>query len=240
MLGLSFSGSVAIVFGGSSGIGQGIAAGLIKLGAQTIVASRTSPDSEFGGAWIDCDVRSEKDIRKAVAKVKETHQKVDILVNAMGINFSTKAEEITLAEWNDVISTNLTGAFLTIKEVLPLMKRQRSGKIVNVASIAGRHRSIVSGCHYVATKAGMIGLTKQVAFEAAAFNINVNAVCPSQTKTPMLYKTMTEGEIENLEANIPLKRLAEIEDQVEPVLFLCSSGASYITGAVVDVNGGQI
>ena len=114
------------------------------------------------------------------------------------------------------------------------------GKIVNVSSIAGRHRSYTSGVHYTASKAGIIGLTKQVAFEVAGRGINVNAVCPSQTKTDMLLETMTEEEIKKLEQVIPMGRLAEIDEVVNPIVFLCSDGASYITGTTLDINGGQL
>ena len=116
----------------------------------------------------------------------------------------------------------------------------RKGKIVNVSSIAGKHRSVISGCHYVATKAGILGLTRQLAYETAKHNINVNAVCPSQTKTEMLTGTMDAEQILALEKNIPLGRIAEVEEQVGPILFLCSELSNYITGTCLDVNGGQI
>ena len=114
------------------------------------------------------------------------------------------------------------------------------GRIVNVSSIAGRHRSYVSGVHYTSSKAGIIGLTKQVAFEVAKRGITVNAVCPSQTKTDMLEQSMTKEEIRKLGETIPLNRVAEVSEVVEPILFLCSDGASYITGTTLDINGGQL
>ena len=120
------------------------------------------------------------------------------------------------------------------------MKKQRYGKIVNISSIAGRHRSIVSGIHYVSTKAGLIGLTKQLAYELGIYNVNVNVVCPSQTMSDMLRESMSSDEIEALAENIPLRRIATIDEQVGPILFLCSDLSTYMTGAVVDVNGGQI
>ena len=120
------------------------------------------------------------------------------------------------------------------------MKVQKYGKIVNVSSIAGRHRSIVSGVHYVSTKSGLIGLTRQMAYELAKYNVNVNVVCPSQTMSDMLRESMSDDEIEILSKNIPLRRIATIDEQVGPILFLCSDLSSYMTGAVVDVNGGQL
>jgi len=114
------------------------------------------------------------------------------------------------------------------------------GKIVNVSSIAGRNKSVVSGVHYTASKAGIIGLTKQIAHEVGSRNICVNAVCPSQTKTDMLQQSMTEEEIKELGKSIPLGRIAEVQEVVNGILFLCSDESSYITGTTLDINGGQI
>ena len=124
------------------------------------------------------------------------------------------------------------------KRVLEIMPD--GGKIVNVSSIAGRHRSLVSGVHYTSSKAGIIGLTKQIAYEVGGRNINVNAVCPSQTLTDMLKQSMTEEQQKELSESIPLKRIATVEEQVNPIMFLCSEEASYITGTTLDVNGGQL
>ena len=114
------------------------------------------------------------------------------------------------------------------------------GRIVNISSIAGRHRSIVSGVHYTSSKAGIIGLTKQIAYEVGKRNITVNAVCPSQTRTEMLTQSMTDKEVESLGKTIPLGRIAEVNEVVSAVLFLLADEASYITGTTIDVNGGQL
>ena len=113
-------------------------------------------------------------------------------------------------------------------------------KIINISSIAGRNKSIVSGAHYTSSKAGIIGLTRQLAQELGKKGININCVCPSQTMTPMLKNSMSNEEIIKLEENIPLGRIARIEEIVEPIIFLCSSKASYIHGACIDINGGQL
>ena len=135
---------------------------------------------------------------------------------------------------------NLRASFIICQQASIRMKKQKHGKIVNISSIAGRHRSLVSGVHYVSTKAGIIGLTKQFAYELGPSNVNVNVVCPSQTMSDMLSDSMTSKEIKNLSSNIPLRRIATIDEQVGPILFLCSDLSSYMTGAVIDVNGGQI
>ena len=116
----------------------------------------------------------------------------------------------------------------------------RGSKIVNVSSIAGRSKSIVSGVHYTSSKAGIIGMTRQLAQELGPIGININCVCPSQTLTPMLKKSMSQDQLDALEKKIPLRRLATVENIVEPILFLCSEKSSYIHGACIDINGGQL
>ena len=235
-----FSGKTAVVIGGTSGIGLEVAHQLNFCGAQTFVASRNEPRALSSAKFIKCDVREESQVQYLVDEVIRQAGTIDILINSMAINQCRPIEEIDLSDWQDVITTNITGVFLTCKIVLPYMKQRQSGKIVNVSSIAGRHRSPVSGVHYVASKAAIIGFTRQLAFEVAKYNINVNAICPSQTMTDMLQKSMSQEELKNLITNIPLNRIATVEDQVGMILFLCSDAASYITGTYIDVNGGQI
>ena len=112
---------------------------------------------------------------------------LDILINATGINYAKLNNKISFKEWKEVLDVNLSSYFYICKLALKIM-RKKAGKIVNVSSIAGRHRSVISGAHYVSSKSGIIGLTKQLAFESAKYNININVVCPSQTKTEMLKK----------------------------------------------------
>ena len=141
---------------------------------------------------------------------------------------------------DEVLAVDLRAAFLVASEAGRRMKVRGYGRIVNISSIAGRHRSPVSGVHYVSAKAGMIGLTRQMAFELAPFGVTVNVHCPSQTRTRMLGSTMSEDQQADLVSAIPVGRLAEIIDQVGPVLFLCSDASRYMTGSVIDVNGGQL
>ena len=159
-------------------------------------------------------------------------------INNAAINYCKPIEEISLNEWNGVIDTNLTSYFYIIKKCLP--KMDRGSKIVNVSSIAGRSKSLVSGVHYTSSKAGLIGLTRQLAQELGPKGININCVCPSQTLTPMLERSMTDLQLSALENTIPLRRVAQVSEIVKPILFLCSDDASYIHGACLDVNGGQL
>ena len=218
-----FSGLQAVVVGDTRGIGKGVSDALKECGADV-----------FGINTSNCDISKKEDIDEWFSDLES----VDILVNVAAINYCKKIEDIDFDEWTKVLDVNLRGYYYVIKKTLEIMPNQ--GRIVNVSSIAGRHRSYVSGVHYTASKAGVIGLTKQVAFEVAPRGITVNAVCPSQTKTDMLEKSMTKEQITELGKTIPLKRVAEIYEVVEPIMFLCSDGASYITGTTLDINGGQL
>ena len=239
MINFDFSGKRAVIFGGSRGIGKGVVEKLTEAGAETIYAARKPMDIRTKAKYYQVDLNSESQISDLFNNV-DLIGSIDIVVNTAAINYCKTIDQISIEEWNEVERVNLRAAFLICKEASARMKNQRSGKIVNVSSIAGIHRSIVSGIHYVSTKAGLIGLTKQLAFELAEYNVNVNAVCPSQTSTDMLKESMTDSELKKLADSIPLKRIATIEEQVYPILFLCSSLSSYITGAVINVNGGQI
>ena len=156
-----------------------------------------------------------------------------------GTNLCEPIEYIDSVEWDRVMNTNLKSFFLICQHAISIMRLRKQGRIINVSSIAGRHKSIVSGVHYTASKYGIIGLTKQLAQEVSKDNILVNCVCPSQTMTEMLAESMTDSEINSLKSKIPVRRIASVTEQALPILFLCSSAASYISGATIDVNGGQ-
>ena len=239
MINFDFSGKRAVVVGGSRGIGRGVVEMLVEAGAETIYASRKPMEIRTSAKYCPVDLNFESQISELFNSI-DLKGDLDIVVNTAAINFCKTIDQISSEEWGEVERINLKAAFLICKEASVRMKKKRSGKIVNVSSIAGIHRSLVSGIHYVSTKAGLIGLTKQLAFELAEYNINVNVVCPSQTSTDMLKESMTDSELKKLADSIPLRRIATIEEQVYPILFLCSSLSSYITGAVINVNGGQI
>jgi len=214
---------IIVVVGGSKGIGKGIVDTFNNLGAVVHSLSRDN-----------CDITNKKDIDNIFNNLN----KVDILINNAAINYCKPIEKISLNEWNNVIDTNLTSYFYIIKKCLPLMKK--GSKIVNVSSIAGRSKSLVSGVHYTSSKAGLIGLTRQLAQELGPKGININCVCPSQTLTPMLKRSMTDKQLSDLESKIPLRRVAQVSEVVKPILFLCSEDASYIHGTCLDINGGQL
>ncbi|MFA5316103.1 MAG: SDR family NAD(P)-dependent oxidoreductase [Dehalococcoidales bacterium] len=239
---------VAIITGASKGIGKATGEKFAQMGATTILVSHSGLDEtekkrlprNHSEMSYGCDVSSEKQVSEMVADIIGRFSKIDILVNNAAITQNKKLEDISLSEWNFVIATNITAQFLMCKYCVPFMKEQRYGKIINVSSIAAKLYSAMSGIHYVTSKAAVIGFTRQLAYELAPFNINVNAVCPGQTYTPMLMGNLTRKSEEMLKKSIPLGYIASPEQQANVILFLASDEANYMTGAIVDVNGGQL
>lgn len=221
---IDFSNKVVVVVGSSKGIGKGVLETFTELGATVYGISRSN--------GVDITDKNSIDV------FFEPLSNIDFLINVAGINFCKKIEDIEFDEWDAVLNTNLRSFYYLIKKSIPLMKA--GSKIVNVSSIAGRNKSIVSGVHYTSSKAGIIGLTRQLAYELGPRGINVNCTCPSQTLTPMLKQSMNEQELNDLTTTIPLGRLATVSDQVGPIVFLCSELSNYMTGSILDINGGQL
>lgn len=234
-----FSGRRALVVGGSAGIGRELVKAFVATGAEVVYTARNPMEESSGAKYVRADIHNERDILDVYQEVDRGGD-LHIVVNVAAINHCKQIEQIGVAEWDDVLDVNLRSVFIVCREAARRMKVLRSGKIVNVSSIAGRHHSPVSGVHYVSSKSGIIGLTKQLAFELGEYDVNVNVVCPSQTMTDMLKESMTPEQIDDLCKNIPKGRVATMQEQIGPILFLCSDLASYITGAAIDVNGGQV
>ena len=236
---MTFKNKIVIVFGGTSGIGFEVCRLFVKQGAIVYISARTEPPHLSKYNFRFCDVSDFISCKKVVDEVLSIHGSIDIIVNSFGCPGLEKIEDITEESWDRVLDINLKGVFNVCKSVLPIMKKNRYGKIVNVSSVAGHFRSLSAGAHYSASKAGVIGFTRQLSLEVIDYNININVVCPSQTLTPMLEDNLSSDQIKNIERLIPRKRLASVSEQANPILFLCSDAASYMNGAVVDVNGGQ-
>jgi NAD(P)-dependent dehydrogenase (short-subunit alcohol dehydrogenase family) len=226
-----------VITGASKGIGRAIFKLLIDRDINAIGISRNIEQTENTR---QCDIRNEEDVKSLYAELLDTYGQVDILINNAGIVTHGDILETSLEEWDKVHRTNLTGAFLCSKYILGHMKMRKYGKIVNISSIAGRFRSSMASVAYTCSKYGLIGLTRQLAYHYAPYGININCVCPSQTRTPMLVESFSKERIQALVENIPAGRLAEPEDVAEAVYFLCSNAANYINGAVLDVNGAQL
>ena len=175
-----------------------------------------------------------------VGQAVQAYGGVDILVNNAGVLRSTKVEAISPEEWDLVLDVNLKGAFLCAQAVLSTMVSRGGGRIVNMASMAGRATSTLGGAHYTAAKAGLLGLSRHLAREWAPHRITVNAVCPGIVDTPMVRQAVDAERMARVLASIPFGRLADPGEIANLVCFLASDEAAYITGASVDIHGGEM
>lgn len=236
-----FKDKVVLIIGGSKGIGGSIVNDFLNYQSVVYYVSRTKIKNIKNKNLIHfkTNLFKKNELKNLIKKINKL-KKIDFLINAVAVNYTNRSENISYNEWSKVIDLNLTSIFFISKSVIKKMKVKRYGKIINISSIAGKFRSPVSGTHYVSSKSALIGMTKQLAYENAKYNLNINVVCPGQTMTEMLIKSMKSNEIEKIKKKIPLGRIATVKDQVGPILFLCSSMSNYITGSCIDVNGGQI
>ena len=240
---------VAIVTGGARGIGKAIALGLLREGAKIAVVDSDKErldmlKKETGKekkevTVIPCDITKSGEVKEMVERVRKEFGRIDILVNNAGIIRRGTIETVTEEDWDRVIEVNLKGTFNCCKAVAPIMRDQRYGKIVNVSSIAGKVGDITSAPGYGPSKAGVDALTKTLARQLAPYGINVNAVSPHAIETEMSAQWSEERRKEII-ASIPLGRLGKPEDVAAAVLFLASEEASFITGEILDVNGGAL
>jgi len=236
----------AFVTGASRGIGRACALALSQGGARVAVAARNLDQLETLASEIRAqnreafaialDLASPESIKDAIAKTAKDFGPITILVNNAGITKDNLALRMKKEDWDAVIATNLTGAFLAIQQVLQGMMKERWGRIINISSVVGEMGN-PGQANYVASKAGLIGLTKSIAQEMGSRNITVNAVAPGYVETDMTHQLAQELKDKML-ANIPLKRIGRPEDVAAAVRFLASEEAGYITGHVLDVNGG--
>ena len=243
-----FSKEVAIVTGGAQGIGKAIAQALCADGAKVAVfdidedkGAACVRDIKQSGAdafYYKCDVTNVQQMSNCVSLVAQTFGRIDILVNNAGMLHTTPIEDITEREWDKIMAVNLKSVFFMTQQVIPYMKEQGHGKVVNMSSVAGRMGGIANGLGYTASKAGIIGLTHGFANRLAKYNINVNAIAPGTTNTDIL-GAIEPQVLERIIENIPLKRLGETQDIANAAVFLASSKADFVTGAVLDVNGGM-
>lgn len=229
----------ALVTGASRGIGRACARALAQAGARVVLAARDRAALEQAASeipnstCIEIDLASPDSIKQAFAKAG----KVDILVNNAGIARDGLALRMKKDDWDAVLATNLTGAFLAIQQVLPGMLKERWGRIINISSVVGQAGN-PGQANYVASKAGLIGLTKSLAQEIGSRNITVNAVAPGFIDTDMT-ASLSQQLKDNMLAHIPLKRFGSAEDVAAAVRFLASEEAGYITGHVLNVSGGM-
>jgi 3-oxoacyl-[acyl-carrier protein] reductase len=243
----SLKDKVALVTGASQGIGRDTALALAEAGAKVAAAARkeeklASLVSEIaakgGEAFaVRMDVADAEQVKAGFKQVLEKFGRLDILVNNAAITRDGLAMRMKLEDWDTVLRTNLTGAHLCIQQALPVMMRARAGRIVNISSVVAEMGN-AGQANYVAAKAGLIGLTKAIAMEIASRNITVNAVAPGFIETPMT-DVLPDKVKEDLKTRIPLGRMGAPRDVAAAIVFLASDEAGYITGHVLDVNGGM-
>jgi len=238
---------VAIVTGAAKGIGKAVAWLFVREGAKVVLVDLEKARLEAlqeeirkkGGQAlaVPCDVSKAPEVKQMAAQVQRVFGRIDILVNNAGIIRRGTIETVTEEDWDQVIAVNLKGPFNCSKAVVDIMKKQGCGKIVNVSSIAGKLGDITSAPGYGPSKAGLDALTKTLARQLAAYGIHVNGVAPHAIETEMSAEWSPEKR-KAIVGAIPLKRLGKPEDVAEAVLFLASDSAAFITGEIIDVNGG--
>lgn len=239
-------GKVVVITGGGGGIGRASALAFAAEGSRVVVADvnltqAQAVAAEVGGPErsiaVRVDVASPESVRALFDAALAAFGRVDVLVNGAGIFHRTPIDELTVEEWDQLMAINLRGVFLCCQAALKIMKAQRSGKIVNLASMGGQVGGIVAGADYSASKAGVLCLTKSLAKHAGPFGINVNSVNPGVIDTPMTRPWGPEILRKRVEET-PLGRLGTPEDVASVVVFLASDAASFVHGTHVDVNGG--
>jgi NAD(P)-dependent dehydrogenase (short-subunit alcohol dehydrogenase family) len=244
------TGRVAIVTGAGAGIGAGIAAMLAEAGAAVTVAdidgesaaSTAKVIEKRGGRAITvtADVSDAREIDAMVRQTVTDLGGLDILVNNAGIATTELVEDLDEEKWRGVLDVNLTGPFLCCKAVLPHMRRKGWGRIVNVASVAAKRISFTGAASYTASKAGLLGFTRHLAYEVAPHGINVNAICPGPTMTPMYERNADEETRRERIAMVPKGRWLTPEDHGRVTVFLCSEAADALCGLAIDVDGGSL
>ncbi|HML11440.1 MAG TPA: SDR family NAD(P)-dependent oxidoreductase [Stellaceae bacterium] len=253
---MRFKGKIALITACASGIGRATADIMAREGAtivgvdnnqgrlETAVAEITAAGGTAHGRL--CDALDKDAVDPLVEGIAREFGRIDILVNAVGGSTiiprpSATVDELALDEWKAIIDFNLDGTFLFTHAVVPVMKRRKSGKIVNLASIAGRGRSVSSSSAYAAAKGGIIAFTKKLCYELGPYGININAIAPSVTLTerirPHWERRSQEDQAREIDKT-PMRRVAEATDQANVICFLASSDADFVTGVTIDVTGG--
>jgi NAD(P)-dependent dehydrogenase (short-subunit alcohol dehydrogenase family) len=239
----SLSGKIAVVTGGARGIGDGIAARLLRDGARVFALDKIGPESvREGVTWLETDVTSPESVAAAFAAVDAQAGQIDILVNNAGIQRVGLIGKMSFADYSSVIATHLNGFFLCASEAVPRMvKRGQGGAIVSIASTAA-FVGLPGRAPYCAAKAGILGLTRALALEVATSKIRVNAVAPGFTRTKLIEQGLKDGSLREdwMVARVPMHRLADVEEIAEAVRFLAGAESSYMTGQSIVVDGGWI
>jgi 3-oxoacyl-[acyl-carrier protein] reductase len=242
---------IVLITGGSRGIGAAVAKGFAEAGSKVAITYKSNKQAALACAneiaerngecmIVRANVESHGDVRKSIRLVLARYGRIDVLVNNAGIWKLGEIGHMTERQWDETIDINLKGTFLFCNEVVPLMKKQKSGKIINISSTAGQRGEPLHS-HYAASKGGVIAFTKSIAIELAPFNINVNSVSPGWVATDMTKEVLNDPTIgPEIDKNIPRGKVAVPGDIVGSVLFLASDLSMHIIGATISVNGGSV
>jgi NAD(P)-dependent dehydrogenase (short-subunit alcohol dehydrogenase family) len=238
---------VAIVTGAARGLGRATAARLHELGASVAVHVRDLPRAEAvarelgeRALAVEGDLAAEGVPEAIVRRTVDRFGRLDILVNNAALPLTTRFEQIAAEEWRRALEVNLTAPFLLIQAAVPFMKAQGYGRVVNVSSTAGRMVSTLGGAHYTASKTGLLGLTRAAAKELGRHGITVNAVCPGMIDTELTREAASDERLAALARGFPVPRLGTAREVADLVCFAASEAAGYVTGASLDINGGDL
>ncbi len=242
-----FDGRVALVTGGARGMGRAIIELLASRGAQVAV-NDLDPEATAAAAHaigndslaVAGDVADPNRVRAIVDQVADHYGRLDVLVNNAGIAYHRSIYEITDEEWSRVFAVNVQAVFTFIQAAIKPMAANGYGRVVNFSSTAGKNVSTVAGAHYTASKAAVLGITRASALELAVHGITVNAVCPGMIDTQMIKDAWPQERIDAYIPSIPLQRMGQPSEVAELVAFLASERAGYITGAAMDITGGEL
>jgi NAD(P)-dependent dehydrogenase (short-subunit alcohol dehydrogenase family) len=244
---LDFKGRVAIVTGAARGLGRAAAERLHERGASVVVnvrdAERANALAESLGdraLAVSGDITDDGMPEEIARRTLERFGRIDILVNNAAFARSTRFPNLSAEEFRQALDVNLTAPFLLTKAVLPAMRAQHYGRIINISSSAGRMVSTLGGAHYTASKAGLLGLTRAAANELGRYGITVNAICPGMIDTELTHENATPDLLERLAAGYPVPRLGTALEVADLICFAASDAAGYITGTSLDINGGDL
>jgi NAD(P)-dependent dehydrogenase (short-subunit alcohol dehydrogenase family) len=242
-----FTGRVALVTGAARGLGRAAAVRLHERGAAVAINVRDRDRAEavaraIGAAAVAVpgDIAAAGAAQAIVGETLDRFGRIDILINNAALPMTTRFADISADEWRRVLEVNLTAPFLLIQAALPAMKRQEYGRVVNISSTAGRMVSTLGGAHYTASKTGLLGLTRAAAKELGRYGITVNAVCPGMIDTELTRDSATTEQLDALARSYPIPRLGTAREVADLICFIASEQAGYITGASLDINGGDL